>query len=162
MDKINDVTQYVFKEYKRVTGKQIDEIRVYRILCFAQRELLAFTDIPLFEGDFKGWKYEPVCKDIRNSIIQDGIIDATNEISDEAKYVINNIIQQYGTLASSKSSELSHKEQSWKNARVGLSEGDNGNVKLSWDDIRKDTWKVCLYDSMWDMYYDEFEDEVMI
>lgn len=162
MDKIIDVAQYVFKEYKRVTGELIDEMKLHKLLYFAQRESLAITDIPLFEGDFEGWKYGPVCKEIRNSITPDGIIDATNEISDEAKYVVNNIIQQYGSLASWKLSELSHKEQSWKNARVGLNEGENGNVKLSLDDIRQDAQKVRPYDSMWDMYYDEFEDEDMI
>ncbi len=34
-----------------------------------------------------------------------------------------------------KLSELSHKEISWKNARAGLHEGENGNRKLKLEDI---------------------------
>ena len=36
--------------------------------------------------------------------------------------------------------------------------GENGREPLSIDDIRKDAEKVRPYDSMYDMYYDEFED----
>ena len=39
-----------------------------------------------------------------------------------------------------------------------LAPGENGNKPLSIDDIRKDAEKVRPYDSMYDMYYDEFED----
>ncbi|MGN0373442.1 MAG: Panacea domain-containing protein [Enterocloster sp.] len=161
MDKIINVAQYVYDEYKRVTGEVIDEMKLHKLLYFAQRESLAITNTPLFEGEFEGWKYGPVCKEIRNSITPDGIIDAFEDISDESKYIINNVIQEYGSLASWKLSELSHKEHSWKNARMGLHEGENGSRKLKLEDIREDAKKVRPYDHVWDMYYDEFEDEVM-
>ena len=81
-----------------------------------------------------------------------------SRISDEAKYIINNVIQEYGSLESWKLSEMSHREISWQNARKGLSDGENGNVPLELDDIRIDAQKVRPYDYVWDMYYDEFED----
>ena len=161
MDKIINVAQYVFEEYKRVTGEVIDEMKLHKLLYFAQRESLAITNEPLFEGEFEGWKYGPACKEIRNSITPDGIIDSFEDISDECKYIINNVIQEYGALASWKLSELSHKELSWRNVRMGLPQGKNGSQKLKLEDIREDAKKVRPYDYVWDMYYDEFEDEVM-
>ena len=161
MDKIINVAQYIYEEYKKVTGEVIDEMKLHKLLYFAQRESLAITNTPLFEGEFEGWKYGPVCKEIRNSITPDGIIDAFGDISDESKYIVNNVIQEYGSLASWKLSQMSHKELSWKNARVGLHDGENGSQKLKLDDIRKDAKKVRPYEHVWDMYYDEFEDEVM-
>ena len=158
MEKIINVAQYIFTEYRRITGEVIDEMKLHKLLYFAQRESLAITNEPLFEGEFEGWKYGPVCKEIRNSITRDGIIDYDSDISDECKYIINNIILEYGALASWKLSELSHKEISWRNSRKGILEGRNGNKKLKLDDIRKDAEKVRPYDSVWDMYYDEFED----
>jgi len=158
MEKIINVAQYVFSEYKKVTGEVIDEMKLHKLLYFAQREALAITNEPLFEGEFEGWKYGPVCKEIRNSITRDGILDYDSDISDECKYIINNIILEYGSLASWKLSELSHKEISWRNAREGLLDGENGNKKLKLEDIREDSKKVRPYDHVWDMYYDEFED----
>ena len=100
-----------------------------------------------------------VCREIRNSITPDGMLDYDQEVSDECKYIVNNIILEYGSLASWKLSELSHREISWRNARAGLGEGENGTVKLKLSDIREDARKVRPYDHVWDMYYDEFEDE---
>ena len=158
MEKIINVAQYIFAEYLRITGEVIDEMKLHKLLYFAQRESLAITNTPLFEGEFEGWKYGPVCKEIRNSITRDGIIDYDSDVSDECKYIINNIILEYGALASWKLSELSHKEVSWRNSREGLLEGENGNKKLKLEDIREDAKKVRPYDHVWDMYYDEFED----
>lgn len=158
MEKIINVAQYVFSEYKRITGEVIDEMKLHKLLYFAQRESLAITNEPLFEGEFEGRKYGPVCKEIRNSITQDGIIDCDSDISDECKYIVNNVILEYSSLASWKLSELSHKEKSWINSRIGLHDGENGNRKLKLEDIREDAKKVRPYDHVWDMYYDEFED----
>ena len=158
MEKIINVAQYVFTAYKRISGEIIDEMKLHKLLYFAQRESLAITNEPLFEGQFDGWKYGPVFREIRNSITPDGILDADSDISEESKYIVNNVIAQYGALASWKLSELSHKEISWKNARIGLADGENGKVKLKLDDIRADARKVRPYDTIWDMYYDEFDD----
>jgi uncharacterized phage-associated protein len=158
MEKIINVAQYIFTEYKKITGEVIDEMKLHKLLYFAQRESFAILDKQMFEGDFEGWKYGPVCKEIRNSITQDGILDYDSDISDENKYIINNVILEYGSLASWKLSEMSHNEKSWKNARVGLKDGENGNRKLKLEDIKEDSRKVRPYDHVWDMYYDEFED----
>lgn len=158
MEKIINVAQYIFDEYKKITKEAIDEMKLHKLLYFAQRESLAITNEPLFLEEFEGWKYGPVCKEIRNSITVDGVIDYDGDISDESKYIINNVILQYGSLASWKLSEMSHKEKSWKNSRMGLKDGENGNRKLKLEDIREDARKVRPYDYVWDMYYDEFED----
>lgn len=158
MEKIINVAQYIFDEYKNITKETIDEMKLHKLLYFAQRESLAITNEPLFEEEFEGWKYGPVCKEIRNSITVDGVIDFDGDICDESKYIINNVILEYGSLASWKLSQLSHKEKSWRNSRAGLKDGENGSRKLRLEDIREDAKKVRPYDHVWDMYYDEFED----
>lgn len=158
MEKIIDVAQYIYEKYKAVTEETIDEMKLHKLLYFAQRESLAITDEPLFDEKFEGWKYGPVSTTIRYGFTKDGIINATGNISDEAKYIINNVIEEYGALATWKLSELSHKEKSWKNARKGLAPNENGNIELDLADIREDAKKVRPYDHVWDMYYDEFDD----
>ena len=53
---------------------------------------------------------------------------------------------------------MSHKEFSWKQARIGIGENENGSRPIKIKDIREDAKKVRPYDSVYDMYYDEFED----
>ena len=163
MEKIINVAQYIFNEYKRVTEEIIDEMKLQKLLYFSQRETFAILNQPLFNEIFEGWKYGPVSREVRTVFTEDGINAQTEDIKNESKYIINNIIQEYGALASWKLSALTHKETSWLNSRKGLKKEENGNVKIKMEDIREDAKKVRPYDYMWDMYYDEFEDyEVMV
>lgn len=162
MEKIINVAQYIFNEYKRVTEEIIDEMKLQKLLYFSQRETFAILNQPLFNEVFEGWKYGPVSREVRTVFTEDGINAQTEDIKSESKYIINNIIQEYGALASWKLSALTHKETSWLNSRKGLKKQENGNVKIKMEDIREDAKKVRPYDYMWDMYYDEFEDYEVI
>ncbi|HJB83545.1 MAG TPA: DUF4065 domain-containing protein [Candidatus Mediterraneibacter intestinavium] len=158
MERILDVAQFIFDEYKKQAGKTIDEMKLQKLLYFAQRESIAVTGEPLFEEQMEAWKYGPVSPEVRANLTEEGIYARTNEISPEAAYILRNVIQEYGALASWKLSEISHKESSWLNAREGLAPEEIGNRKLLLEDIIKDAEKVRPYDHIWDMYYDEFED----
>ena len=159
MDKIVDVAAYIVKRYKEITNENLDEMKLHKLLYFTQRESLAILGQPAFEGDFEGWKYGPVSREVRNDFAEGEIVVETLPILESIQYIVNNVIFEYGSLASWKLSEISHNEISWLNARKGLSKEKNGNVKLKLEDIREDAKKVRPYDHIWDMYYDEFEDE---
>lgn len=159
MEKTIAVAQYIAQKYKEMTGMQIDEMKLHKLLYFAQRESLAITGEPLFDGEFEGWVYGPVCKEIRGyDFSSSELCGIEGKLSAEAIYMINNIIHEYGAFESWKLSEMSHREISWMNSRKGLKAGDPGHKKLELDDIREDAKKVRPYDHVWDMYYDEFED----
>ena len=159
MERVIDVAQYIYDEYKRQSGEVIDEMKLHKLLYLSQRESLAITNEPLFPEALEGWKYGPVSKEVRALYTEDGMYyEDRRPLSAEATYIVKNVILQYGGLASWKLSEISHKEISWRNARKDLAPGENGNRPLSIDDIRKDAEKVRPYDALYDMYYDEFED----
>lgn len=51
----------------------------------------------MFQKPFEGWKYGPVSRKVRDAFTGTDIpIKNDSDISNEAKYVVNNIIQQYG------------------------------------------------------------------
>lgn len=159
MEKILNVAEYIFKEYQKITGECIDEMKLQKLLYFSQRESLAILNKPMFDESFEGWKYGPVSRKVRTYFTQnDGITAHTEDIKNENKYIINNIILEYGSLASWKLSDITHKEISWLNSRIGLKKEENGNKKIELEDIKEDAKKVRPYDHIWDMYYDEFED----
>ena len=160
MEKILNVAEYIFKEYYRVTGELIDEMKLQKLLYFSQRKTLAILNKPLFNEEFEGWKYGPISREVRTVFTKDGINTDTEDIKSESKYIINNVILEYGSLASWKLSEISHKEVSWLNSRKDLKDGENGDRKIKLEDIKEDAKKVRPYDHVWDMYYDEFEDVI--
>ena len=67
MERVYDVAQYIFDEYNRISGQLIDEMKLQKLLYFSQRESLAILGIPMFNAEFEGWRYGPVCKDVRNA-----------------------------------------------------------------------------------------------
>lgn len=158
MEKILDVAQFLFDEYKKASGDVIDEMKLHKLLYFAQRESFAILGAPMFSGELQAWKYGPVSVEVRMAYSPGGILAKTKEVSPAAEYILKNVVQEYGAAASWKLSELSHGETSWLNARAGLSPNENGSRPLLLSDIRKDAEKVRPYDHVWDMHYDEFED----
>lgn len=159
MDNIVNVAGYIVQRYREISGEKLDEMKLQKLLYFTQREAFAVTGEQAFEGDFEGWRFGPVSREVRAVFYDGEIVVPTAAISDAVQYIANNVIAEYGPLTSWKLSELSHAEISWRNARRGLSPADNGEKILSITDIREDAKKVRPYDHVWDMYYDEFQTE---
>lgn len=166
VEKAINVARYIYTEYKKLSGKNLDEMKLHKLLYFTQRESLAITGEPMFPEEFEGWKYGPVCLEVRKRFAREAGIPGgvgnfdmdTMAISLASAYIAKNIILQYGSCEAGKLNELSLGEMSWKNARKGLRPEEEGNTKMRLEDIKKDAEKVRPYDSVWDMYYDEFED----
>lgn len=57
-----------------MSGSVIDEMKLHKLLYLTQRESLAITGQPLFEEEFEGWKYAPVCREVRSCYTEDGEI----------------------------------------------------------------------------------------
>jgi uncharacterized phage-associated protein len=160
MERVNDVAQLIFDEYKRLSGETLDEMKLHKLLYYAQRESFAVLGEPMFEADFEGWRLGPVCKPIRDIYNKDMNFGNADAVSRESAYVVGNVMCGYSHIESWLLSKDSHKELSWRNSRKGLGDMEAGTVILSLEDIRADAEKIRPYDHLFDMYYDEFEDAV--
>lgn len=159
MQSIINVAQYVYDRYKQETGDNLDEMKLHKLLYFAQRESLAITDEPLFKEEMQGWIHGPVSPLVRSLFSSDiGIMMNTDDVDPATKRIVNNVISEFGHYASWKLRDLFHQELSWKNSRRGLLSKDRGSREISIDDIKEDSKKVRPFDYTWGMYYDEFED----
>lgn len=54
MERIIDVAQYIYNEYKQQSGKVIDEMKLHKLLYLSQRENLAIINEPMFPETFEG------------------------------------------------------------------------------------------------------------
>jgi len=158
MENVYNVAQLICDEYEKVSGQKIDEMKLHKLLYFTQRESLAIVNEPMFNAEFEGWMLGPVCRAIRTAKIESEKIGDSSKVSFPSAYIVRNDISEYGGFESWRLSEISHRELSWRNSREGLSPKENGNRVLELSDIRIDAKKVRLYDHLYDMYYDEFDD----
>ena len=140
--------KYVVSRYRNEYGVPIDEMKLHKLLYFAQREALIQLGKPLFYEPFFAWKYGPVLVVVRNYIKFYGSfftqIGYNTIIQNEYIPVFDKVFSQYAGKDSWSLSRLSHGEFSWKNARKGLGPIDNCNNAMSIENIKVDADRIKL------------------
>lgn len=145
MEKTMCVAKALYDMYYEQNGVRMDEMKMHKLMYFSQRESLMYNNEPLFDGNFYGWKYGPVLKEVRSAYMSGTLSLKTYEsVSAETLKLLRNVLERYGSLSSWKLSSLSHEEFSWKKARKGLRASDDGDVELSLDAMRVDATKELV------------------
>ena len=137
------VASYIFKRYQEEMGTNIDEMKLHKLLYFAQREAIIQTGTPLFEAQFAAWKYGPVIVEVRNSYRSNSLISLPSDeellpYKDALDYVFHN----YAPKDSWTLSMLTHGESCWQNARAGCSPDEHCDALISISDIVKDAERM--------------------
>lgn len=133
------VAKKFYKEYAKQFNEDISEMKMHKLMYFAQRESLMYYKVPLFRESFLGWKYGPVLRSVRKEYKKDHpFADVSGEVSQESSNLVKSILNRYGSISPWKLSGLSHNELSWKMSRIGLNPEENGDKKLKLDTIRID------------------------
>lgn len=141
-----DVAVLLREKYKKRYNKELDEMKLHKLLYFLYRENIIVNNKPLFKEKFYAWKFGPVLKSIRkayksgkfNTIVIKEEIKNDEELND----LIDFAIEEYGQKNSWSLSRLTHGEISWKNARKGIDEGINGDIVMKYEDIEKDAKNI--------------------
>lgn len=163
MTKLIAVAKYLIHEYENKTGSYFrDELKLQKMMYFIQRASFALTGKELFPNDFEGWKHGPVLKELRfffdNDYSDYSQTQVQELLSETDRYVIQCVIDEYRQYDAWYLRNLSHQEQSWIKSRQHLQEFESGNTIIEKSDIMEDAKKVRVYDSLYDMYIDEFDD----
>lgn len=145
MEKTMCVAKALYDMYYEQSGVRMDEMKMHKLMYFAQRESLMYKNEPLFDGTFYGWKYGPVLKAVRNAYRSNTLLSKSFEkVSDDTMKLLKSVLERYGSLSSWKLSSLSHEEFSWKKARKGLEAADDGDVELLLDAMRVDATRELM------------------
>lgn len=121
-----DVGQYVIDSFF-TSDRSITTLKLQKLVFYCQAWSLVWDDEPLFEEDFEAWVNGPVVVSLFHSLQGFYSCPRTIEgadvshLSNNQKDTINHVIKYYGDFTSSQLVELTHREDPWKIARVGLS-----------------------------------------
>ena len=143
MEDMRTVASYINARYAQAYGQRIDEMKLHKLMYFAQRESLIQTGEPLFDATFSGWKYGPVLKDLRQMYKDNSFLPAVPpEVTKELAPVMDSVFEEYSGKDSWSLSRLTHGELSWKNSRAGIPAEDNSDRPIRLEDIRLDADRV--------------------
>lgn len=133
------VGKALYDMYLSRFGECMDEMKMHKLMYFAQRESLMDTDSLLFDEVFYGWKFGPVLMSVReeyrNAAPYSDVVQAVDEFT---RSLLEKVMARYAERSSWSLSRLSHDEVSWKHAREGLNPEDNGSVPLTEKMMRVD------------------------
>ena len=131
------VEKCLYDSYKKKFLKDVDEMKMHKLMYFLQREALMENGAVLFDESFHGWKFGPVLKSVRSAYKKaknegtEPFQDSNGgEVGLNTKAMVDRVVGKYGNLSSWKLSTLSHDELSWRLSRRGLKTGQNGDVEM--------------------------------
>ena len=144
MESMMVVAGYLYHRYKEEYLCVIREMKLHKLMYFAQRESFIQNGEPLFEGFFHAWKYGPVLNEIRAIYRNENfsLLEKTALKSAEVKNLIDMVYDSLANKDSWSLSSLTHLEYSWKNARKGLPEDAPCDAVIKNEDIMLDAKRI--------------------
>ena len=142
------VSVLTIAEYLIKTKKIFDKWTLHKILYYIQGTALAYADQEAFKEDIQAWQYGPVVPvvyfEAENNRIEAmiaEILPVTNscdlneddELDEDLKYIINDVINSYGKLSGPSLMELTHEEDPW----INFYKKDVKNIVIPKSEIKK-------------------------
>lgn len=127
LDCLEVAKYFIIRAYQDGREAEMTNMKVQKLLYYAQSLHLALFDEPLFEQEIQAWRYGPVCphayhfysKFEAQQLPIPSLEDLQN-ISDPEKELLEEVWRYFGQYHAYYLSDLTHIEFPWKKARKGL------------------------------------------
>lgn len=132
MANVFDVAKYILERQGIMSTMKLQKLCYY-----CQAWSLVWDDSPLFSEDFQAWANGPVCPELFRktqgsfSVSADDETGGENNLTDNQKDTIDHVLAHYGEHDAQWLSRLTHMEEPWKIARVGIPSGVGCNRIIS-------------------------------
>jgi uncharacterized phage-associated protein len=164
MTKLRQLARYLVYSYENHTAARFgdNELKLQTMLYLAQRECLALVGEPLFDGNFENWAEGPVLPELHFFFFVEGYDPFESlemkKLTEREQFILDRVVLSYGQYEGWYLADLTRRETSWRNSRSDPAAEFAEPKLLEIADMREDAKKVRLYDPLFDVYLDEFED----
>lgn len=132
MANIFDVAKYILE-----CKGTMSTMKLQKLCYYAQAWSLVWDDMPLFDEEFEAWANGPVCRELfaktqgKYSVSASDETDGLNDLTDNQKDTIFRVLEYYGDRNAQWLSQLTHMEDPWNQARIGIPAGMGCNRIIS-------------------------------
>lgn len=134
MADVFDVAGYILHQRGEMTTWKLQ-----KLVYYSQAWSLVWDEYPIFDERIEAWANGPVCPALyqkhrgaflikESDIADDADLD---DLDENEKETIDAVLSYYGDKSSQWLSDLTHREDPWRDARIGLSDGERGNVEIT-------------------------------
>lgn len=131
MAKVHDVAAYIISKLR-----PLDAMKLQKLLYYSQAWSLVWDDKPLFAAKVEAWANGPVVREVFKKYqgkytISQAVEGDRSALTKTERDTVDAIIKFYGGKTGFYLSELTHQEDPWRNARVGLAPGQGSDREIS-------------------------------
>jgi uncharacterized phage-associated protein len=143
----NSVADYLICT-ARQCGELLTNLKLQKLLYYAQAWHLAFYDEPLFDEEFRAWKHGPVLPTQYRRYRHTGwnpILDRLSppELPERVCLHLKYILRSYGSDSAIALEQMTHAEPPWREARGNLDPDRNSNRAISTESMRSFYGAIC-------------------
>jgi len=121
-------------------GESLNNLKLQKLLYYAQAWHLALHDEPLFPEKFQAWATGPVIPVIYWRFDDFGIrdieLERTPEIPEELEPLLSEVVELYAPFDEYKLASMTYRESPWMTAHRGYDLGDPCDVELDENEMR--------------------------
>jgi len=132
MASVFDVGSYILKQVGPMTA-----MKLQKLVYYSQAWSLVWDEAPLFTAKIKAWANGPVvpslyaCHRGKYTVRQTDCPGDPSALTTKQTETVDAVISAYGDKSSQWLSDLTHAEEPWRNARIGLAPGERGNNEIT-------------------------------
>jgi uncharacterized phage-associated protein len=131
MASVFDVAQYILDSHGPMTA-----MKLQKLVYYCQAWHIAWTDDVLFDSRIEAWVDGPVAPELfrkhrgafRVSSVSGG---ASKNLTKPERTTVDKVVRFYGHRSPQWLIDLTHKEEPWRAARLGLAPGDSSNREIT-------------------------------
>ncbi|HEY9600247.1 MAG TPA: type II toxin-antitoxin system antitoxin SocA domain-containing protein [Allocoleopsis sp.] len=127
IDCLNVARYFIVRAYEDGIEAEMTNMKVQKLLYYAQSLHLALYDEPLFDEEIQAWRYSPVCppayrfySEFEAKQLPIPSKEFLLEIPDRNRELLEEIWGYFGGYHAYRLSDMTHFEFPWKKARKGL------------------------------------------
>lgn len=150
--KAAEAAGYIYRRYTATYGA-MDEMKLHKLLYFAQREAIVATGKPMFADEFEAWMYGPVMVPVRH-LFPSG--EFPHADVGEFQSVFDDVFERYAQKSSWSLSSITHGQYSWIKAREGLGRYEHSQRRIPTADIIIDARRVKERRLLLKLIFDDF------
>ena len=119
------VAKYFLSKVEEDVGDGISNLKLQKLVYYAQAWSLAARGKPLFEEDFQAWAHGPVVPSLFRAFRDFGMDPipepaSVPRLDEETVELLTEVLDIYGEHSAKKLEQLTHRERPWRDARGDL------------------------------------------
>jgi uncharacterized phage-associated protein len=130
MASVHDVAAHILRR------GSMTAMKLQKLVYYAQAWGLVWDEAPLFPEHIEAWANGPVVPELYNvhrgqfRVIGDEYGDPS-ALSEDQVETVDSVLKFYGGMSSQQLSDLTHREDPWREARRGLEPGERGHREIT-------------------------------